>query len=95
MIIKDTINAMGAGLPNPIPDLLNEDQAALVQSCLIILKEQATKMRWKFIMKHTAVNGTTKGHRTMFEYITEADDNDCMSSVAKDLILFASQMAIG
>lgn len=91
MSISDTIQRMQDGLPDPIPDLLSHDQAAIVQSCVISLKELARERRWKFIMKHTAVT-TTRGFKTLSEYIDTTDDLDCMASTAHDLVLFKQKL---
>lgn len=91
MSISDTIQRMQDGLPDPIPDLLTHDQAALVQSCIISLKDLAGSRTWKFMMRHTAVT-TTRGFRTLYEYITTTDDGDCMASTAHDLVLFKEKL---
>lgn len=91
MSISDTIQRMQDGLPNPIPDLLSHDQAAIVQSCIISLKDLARQRTWKFMMRHTAVT-TTRGFKTLYEYIENTDDQDCMASAAHDLVLFKEKL---
>ncbi|WP_437811137.1 hypothetical protein [Sorangium sp. So ce1078] len=94
MIIKDTIQGMLDSLPNPIPDLLTHDQAALVQSCLISLKDLSQQRRWRMIMRLTSAT-TTAGHKTMLEYIESSDDLGCMASAAHDLQVFKDELIIG
>lgn len=94
MIIKEKIQEMLDGLPDPIPSLLTHDQAALVQSCLISLKDLAQRKRWRTLMRLTSAT-TTAGHRTMLEYIESSGDLDCMASAAQDLQLFKDQLIIG
>ncbi|WP_437488105.1 hypothetical protein WME75_08100 [Sorangium sp. So ce1014] len=94
MIIKETIQGMLDGLPDPVPNLLTHDQAALVQSCVISLKEVAQQRRWRMVMRLTSAN-TTLGHKTMLEYLESADDLHCMASAAQDLQLYKDQLMIG
>ncbi|WP_437964347.1 hypothetical protein WMF04_32125 [Sorangium sp. So ce260] len=94
MIIKETIQGMLDGLPTPIPSLLTHDQAALVQSCLISLKDLAQQRRWRIVMRLTSAT-TTAGHRTMLEYIESSGDLDCMASAAQDLQVFKDELVIG
>lgn len=94
MIIKDTIQTMLDSLPDPLPNLLTHDQAALVQSCVISLKELAQKQRWRMLMRLTSEN-TTLGHKTMLEYLEATDDIHCMASAAHDLKLYRDRLPFG
>jgi hypothetical protein len=95
MIIKDTIQRMLDTLPDPIPDLLTEDQAALVQSCLISLKDLSQKRLWKQMMKITSAMTINAGDRNMLDYLNRMDDNDCTASVAKDLAAYKDKLLFG
>jgi hypothetical protein len=95
MIIKDTIQRMLDSLPDPIPDLLNEDQAALVQSCLISLKDLSQKRLWKQMMKITSAMTISAGDRNMLEYLNRMANNDCTASVAKDLAAYKDKLLFG
>jgi hypothetical protein len=94
MIIKETIQGMLDGLPAPIPDLLTHNQAALVQSCLMSLKDLAQQKRWRMLMRLTSAT-TTAGHKNMLEYIESTGDDDCMASAAHDLQVFKDELMIG
>ncbi|WP_433930033.1 hypothetical protein AB3662_39665 [Sorangium cellulosum] len=94
MIIKDTIDGLLDSLPDPLPNLLGPDHAALVQSCLISLKELSQKTRWRMLMRLTSEN-TTLGVKTMLEYLEAADDIHCMASAAHDLKLYRDRLPFG
>jgi hypothetical protein len=94
MNIKTAIDKMLEELPSEIPDLLDANQAALVQSCLITLKGLAQNRMYKMLMRTTEAT-TTKHRRTLLEYVELADDYDCMASTAKDLKLFRDKLLVG
>jgi hypothetical protein len=95
MKIKQTIQTMQNGLPNPIPDLLSQQQSGVVASCVIALKDIASQGTMaKGLMKLTSIT-TTHGNSNMLDYLSNIDDRDCMASTAKDLVEFKKALPFG